>query len=123
MKIIKFIICLLFGLIFINAGLNKFFMYIPVPEMPKELQQVIEAFGSIKWLMPLIAIIEICAGILFIIPKTRTLAAIMIFPIIIGILLHHFFYAPEGLPVAIILFIINIWVIIDNREKYKALIN
>lgn len=123
MKIVKFIICLLFGLLFINAGLNKFFMYIPVPEMPDELRKVNEAFGTIKWLMPLIATIELVAGLLFIIPKTRNLAAIMIFPIIIGILLHHSFYAPEGLPMAIILFLINIWVIIEGREKYKHLLN
>ena len=123
MRIVKFIICLLFGLLFINAGLNKFFMYIPVPEMPDELRKVNEAFGTIKWLMPLIATIEIAAGLLFIIPKTRNLAAIMIFPIIIGILLHHFFYAPEGLPMAIVLFLINLWIIIEGREKYKHLLN
>ncbi|SKB55475.1 DoxX-like family protein [Sphingobacterium nematocida] len=123
MKIVKFIICLLFGLLFINAGLNKFFMYIPVPEMPDELRKVNEAFGTIKWLMPLIATIELVAGLLFIIPKTRNLAAIMIFPIIIGILLHHFFYAQEGLPLAIVLFLINIWIIVEGREKYKHLLN
>lgn len=123
MKIVKFIICLLFGLVFINAGLNKFFMYIPVPDIPEELRKVNDAFGTIKWLMPLIATVEISAGLLFIIPKTRALAAIMIFPILIGILLHHSAYAPEGLPIAVLLFLIDLSVIIGDREKYYKLIN
>jgi uncharacterized membrane protein YphA (DoxX/SURF4 family) len=108
---------------FINAGLNKFFMYIPVPEMSAELRQVNEAFAAIKWLMPLIATVEIIAGILFIIPKTRALAALMILPIMVGITLHHLTYAPEGLLMAVILLLINSWVIIDNRKKYSHLIS
>ncbi|MFD2555809.1 DoxX family membrane protein [Sphingobacterium tabacisoli] len=122
MKIIKLVICTLFGLMFINAGLNKFFMYIPVPEMSAELRKVNEAFAAIKWLMPLIATVEIIAGILFIIPKTRALAALMILPIMVGITLHHLTYAPEGLLMAVILLLINAWIIIDNRKKYMHLI-
>ncbi|TDQ77038.1 DoxX family membrane protein [Sphingobacterium yanglingense] len=123
MKIFKLVICSLFGLMFINAGLNKFFMYIPVPEMSPELTQVTQAFATIKWLMPLIATVEIIAGVLFIITKTRALAALMILPIMIGIVLHHLTYAPDGLPMALVLFFINAWIIIDNRDKYKHLIS
>lgn len=123
MKILKLVMCFLFGLMFINAGLNKFFMYIPAPKMSPELTQVIQAFATIKWLMPLIATVEIIAGVLFIIPKTRALAALMILPIMIGIVLHHLTYAPDALPMALILFFINTWTIIDNRDKYKHLIS
>ncbi|MBL1410134.1 MauE/DoxX family redox-associated membrane protein [Sphingobacterium faecale] len=123
MKVIKLIICSLFGLMFINAGLNKFFMYLPVPEMSAELRQVNEAFATIKWLMPLIATVEIIAGLLFIIPKTRALAAIMILPVMVGILLQHLIYAPEGLLMAIILLLINSWIIIENKKRYLPLIS
>jgi uncharacterized membrane protein YphA (DoxX/SURF4 family) len=35
---ITFLLCLLFGLMFINAGLNKFFNYMPVPDhMPEKM--------------------------------------------------------------------------------------
>ncbi|ERJ59576.1 MauE/DoxX family redox-associated membrane protein [Sphingobacterium paucimobilis] len=123
MKVLKLIICSLFGLMFINAGLNKFFMYLPVPEMSAELRQVNEAFATIKWLMPLIATVEIIAGLLFIIPKTRALAAIMILPVMVGILLQHLIYAPEGLLMAIILLLINSWIIIENKKRYLPLIS
>ncbi|MCK0136116.1 DoxX family membrane protein [Arenibacter sp. S6351L] len=121
---INFIICLLFGLMFMNAGLNKFFNYMPVPDdLPESMLKVMEAFLTIRWILPLVGIIEIIGGILFIIPKTRALGAIVIFPIMVGILLTHIVNAPSGLPIAAILFIINIWIMFENKDKYLQLIN
>ena len=41
---ILFVLCLLFGLMFINAGLNKFLNYMPVPEeMPEDSMQLFTA--------------------------------------------------------------------------------
>lgn len=95
----------------------------PMPDdLPESMLKVMEAFMTIGWLMPLIAVVEIIAGILFIIPKTRALGALMIFPIMIGILLTHIVNAPAGLPMAIILLLINLWVIFENKEKYLPII-
>lgn len=122
-KKILFVISLLFGLMFINSGLNKFFNYIPVPEdMPENMVKLMGAMMEFGWLMPLIATVEIVGGILFIIPKFRALGAIMIFPIMVGILLTHIFNVPSGLPIALILMAINLWVIFENREKYMPMI-
>ena len=122
MKIIKFILCLLFGLMFLNAGLDKLFHYIPVPEMTPEMQEIGEAFMTIKWLMPLIAVIEITGGLLFIFPKTRALGAIVILPVMVGIIVHHSVHMPEGLVIPGIMFLINLWMIYDNWHKYRALV-
>lgn len=123
MKIIKLILCTLFGLMFINSGLNKFFMYIPTPELKGEILKINEAFMTIKWLMPLVATIEIIGGLLFIFPKTRALGAITILPVMVGIILQHLYYAPEGLPIAGILLLINLYIIYENRSKYIHIIN
>lgn len=122
MKIVKFILCLLFGLIFMNAGLDKFLHYMPVPPLEGEMLKVAEAFGTIKWLMPLVGSIEFIGGLLFIIPKTRALGAIVILPVMVGIILHCAVYAPEGLAIAGVMFLIELWMIIDNREKYRKII-
>jgi uncharacterized membrane protein YphA (DoxX/SURF4 family) len=91
-------------------------------EMPENMMKLMNAFLEIGWLMPLVAIAEIAGGILFIIPKYRALGAIIIFPVMIGILLTHIFNAPSGIPLAVVLLAINIWVIIENRDKYMPLI-
>lgn len=125
MKIVKFVLCLLFGLMFINAGLDKFLHYMPMPEMKPEQAKLFSAFGEIVWLMPLIGAVEVIGGLLFIIPKTRALGAIAILPVMVGIVLHNFTLFPtnEGRIIAVVLLLINLWVLIDNREKYKALLS
>ena len=92
-------------------------------DMPASLMEVMGAFIKISWLMPLIGVAEMVGGILFIPNKTRALGAIIIFPVTIGILLTNIFSAPSGLPIALVLFAINIWVIIENRTKYLPMIN
>mgnify|MGYP001590279123 CR=1 FL=1 len=122
-KKILFGVSLLFGLMFINSGLNKFFNYIPVPkDIPENMMKIMTAFMDIGWLMPLIAVAEIVGGLLFITNKYRALGAIIIFPVMIGVLLTYIISVPSGLPMGIILLAINIWVIIENREKYLPMI-
>lgn len=121
-KKILFVVCLLFGLMFINAGLNKFFNYMPVPkDMPKSAMDMFGALMQIKWLMPLIGIAEIVGGILVIIPRTRALGAIIIFPVMVGILLTALSLS-SGLPMVLVLFVILIWIIIENWGKYLPMI-
>ena len=122
-KKILFGVSLLLGLIFINSGLNKFFNYLPMPkDMPEKMIKFMAAFMEIGWLLPLIAVAEIVGGILFIIPKFRALGAVIISPVLVGILLTHIFIEPSGLPIALILLAIHLWVIIENREKYLPMI-
>ncbi len=122
MKILKTILCVLFGLMFINAGLDKLFHYMPMPEMSEELMKINEAFGAIVWLMPLVAVTELLGGLLFIFPKTRALGAVVILPIMVGIILHNAVFMPDGLAIAGPLFLINIWMIADNWGKYKPML-
>ncbi len=121
---ILFVVTLLFGLMFINAGLNKFLNYMPVPDdLPQGLLNLMTAFLSIGWLIPLVAIAEIIGGILvIIIPKTRALGAVIILPVMVGILLTHIINAPTGLPLALVLFAILFWILFENRHKYLPMV-
>lgn len=122
-KKILMILSALFALLLINAGLNKFFNYMPVPEnMPEAMVNDFKAFIEISWLMPLIAVVEIVGGILIIIPKTRALGALVIFPVMVGILLTHIFVDTDGLPVTIIIWAVLLWIIYENKEKYLPII-
>jgi putative oxidoreductase len=122
-KKILLVVGILFGLMFINAGLNKFLNYIPVPDdLPETMVKLMGAMMEIGWLMPLVALVEIAGGILFMIPMTRALGAIVIFPVMIGIVLTHIINAPSGLVMALVLLVINLWVIYENREKYLPMV-
>ena len=122
-KKILFWVSLIFGLMFINAGLNKFFNYMPPPQdLPERMMKLMEAFMQIGWLMPLVAVAEIVGGVLFITNRYRALGTIILFPIMVGIMLIHIIDAPSGLPIALVLLAIEIWVIVENRQKYLAMV-
>ena len=119
---ILFAVSLLFGLMMVNAGLNKFLHYMPVPEMNEAAGSLMGAFAASGWLIPLIAIVEIIAGVLFIIPRFRALGAVMILPITIGIFLFHVVLDPGTVVISFVLLLINAIVIWDNKEKYMPMI-
>jgi uncharacterized membrane protein YphA (DoxX/SURF4 family) len=120
---ILLVVSILFGLMFINSGLDKFFHYMPMPEdLPEELMSLMGAFMEIGWLFPLVAVAEIVGGLLFMTNKYRALGALIIFPVMIGILLTHIINAPDGLPIALVLFAILLWAMYENRAKYAPLV-
>ncbi len=119
---ILFVVALLLGLLFINAGLNKFFDYMPMPEnMPEETLRDFQAMKEIIWLMPLLGLAEIIGGLLIIFPQKRALGAVILFPIVVGIVLTHVFVDRSGLPMAIVITAILGWIIYENRDAYEPL--
>lgn len=116
------ILAVLLGLLFLNGGLNKFFNYMPVPEdLPEAISRDNEALMEIIWLMPLIAAAEILGAMLILFPKTRALGALVIFPVMVGILLTHIFVAPEGLVMALLIWAVFLWILYENKQRYFAL--
>lgn len=117
------IVSIIFSLLLINGGLNKFLNYMPVPEdLPAELLSDNVALMEIVWLMPLIGLAEIVGGLLILFPKARALGALVVFPVMVGVLLTHITVASGGLPIVLVIWAILSWIIVDNREKYFYLI-
>ena len=120
---ILFILSLLFGLMFINAGLNKFFNYMPMPDdLPENMVKAMSAFMEIGWLIPLVGLAEVVGGFLIILPRTRALGALIILPVMVGIVLTNTVQDTSGLPIALILSVILVWILFENRKKYAPLI-
>lgn len=121
-KKLLFVCSLLFGLLLLNGGLNKLFNYMPTPDdLDPEILQDFIALNEIVWLLPLIGIAEIIGGLLIIFPKTRALGALVIFPVAVGILLTHIFVDTSGLLIALVIWIVLLWILFDNKEKYQSL--
>lgn len=123
-RIILNVLAVLFGVMMLNAGLNKIFNYIPVPDnLPEAMVKDNAAFMEISWLMPLIAYVEIIGGLLIMLPKTRALGVLVLFPIMVGVLLTHAIVEPSGLIMALVLWAIMLWFIYEDRKKYLNLIS
>lgn len=117
------ILSIVFGLLLINGGLAKFFNYMPAPtNLPEAVMKDNAALMEISWLMPLIASAELLGGLLIVYPKTRALGALVIFPVMVGVLLTHLFVDTSNLVVALIIWVVLIGILLDNKEKYLSLI-
>jgi uncharacterized membrane protein YphA (DoxX/SURF4 family) len=117
------ILSIVYGLLFINGGLAKLLKYMPTPtDLPEAVVKDNAAMAEIVWLMPLISCAEILGGLLIIIPKTRALGALIVFPVMVGVLLHHIFVDPKNIVMALIIWIVLIAIIINNKEKYLPII-
>ncbi|MBQ4915089.1 DoxX family membrane protein [Maribacter sp. MMG018] len=115
------VLCVLFGLMMINAGLNKFLNYMPMPEVSEEMMQVMNGFMAVKWIFPLVALVEIIGGALIAIPKTRALGALVILPVMVGIMVHHLVHDMAGIVIPLVMFAINLWAIAANWDKYAPI--
>lgn len=116
------VLSLLFGLMMVHSGLNKLFHYMPMPEMNEEMMHIMGGVMAIGWILPLVAIVEIIGGVLMAIPKTRALGALVILPVMVGIVVHHLVHDVATIGISLVLFAINIWAIVANWDRYAPIV-
>ena len=112
---------ILLGLFVLVFGLNKFFNFIPMEEMSADAGAYFGALVNSKTL-DLVAIIEIVAGIALIFNKFGALLALILMSVSINAVLFHVTLAPESIPGALILLVLNILVMYGYKDKYKDLL-
>ncbi len=71
--------------------------------------------------MTVVKSIELLCGLLFISGRLVPLAAVVIFPIVVNIVLTHAFLTPKGLPVALFVLVPDLFLAYVNRSHYKGL--
>lgn len=121
-KLIITIISFLLGIVFFVFGLNYFINFMPTPPLPDGvMKDYFNIMYNSKYLL-VVKILEVVIGALFFIPKTRALAAILIAPIVINILLFELLIS--GTPgIGVVLFILNAALFVLNKDKYKAIVS
>ena len=114
---------IIFGLFMLNSGINKFTNHMPMPEMSDSALATIIAFGKSGWLMVLVGLAEILGGLLLLLPKSRSLGAIVLFPVILGIFVFHAVQEPSGMVIGVVLLLINLFLIYSYKDKYMPMIS
>ena len=121
MKQASTIISILLGLVLITFGLNKFLNFMPVMELSAPGLEFMGAFVKVGYGMTIVAIVEIITGILIATNKYRALALVILFPIMLNALLFHLFLDPENMLLAVLVVVMNIFLMYAVRDKYAAL--
>ncbi|MBC5836754.1 DoxX family membrane protein [Flavobacterium muglaense] len=121
MKIANIIIRTLLGLLFLFTSISYFFHLMPEPASTGEFKAFQVGIVASTYLLPLAKGIELLCGLSFVTGKYMTMANLMIFPVTLNILLINYFLTPENLPLAIFVFLGNIFLIFTHWENYKGL--
>jgi uncharacterized membrane protein YphA (DoxX/SURF4 family) len=121
MKIAAIVVRVLMGLMFAFSAIVVLFKLVPQPELTGEIKTFMDGVNATGYMMTTIKVIELICAAAFLSGRFVPLAAVVIFPININILLFHVTIAPEGLLVAILLMIGNLFLAWYYREKYKPL--
>ncbi|MBL4664158.1 MAG: DoxX family membrane protein [Flavobacteriaceae bacterium] len=102
-------------------GLNKFFDFIPLFEMPVAAANFMESLQATGYVFYVVATLEIIIGGLLILKKWVPFALILLAPISFNILLFHIFLDVSDIWVAIVIVAINIILIYKYWRAYKPL--
>lgn len=110
----------LLSLIYVVFGANYFLHFLTMPPMGGDAG----AFAGLLYttgFLAVVKVLELVLAVLLIVPATRALAALLIAPISINILLFELLIAHQP-GIGILLVILNILIIYTNRNKYYPII-
>lgn len=123
MRIATIIVRVLLGLLLLFSSISYFFHLFPEPQLTGDMKSFNEGLMASKYLIPLVKIIELLSGIAFVSGKFIKLFNIVFLPVSVNILLTHLFLAPEGLLVALFVFLANVFLIYRYWDSYKSVVS
>src|SRR4051812_6918282 len=105
MKYVPTIVRVLLGLMFFVFGLNGFLNFIPQPKdgIPPALMDFSVAMMKTGYLFQLVKGTEVLVGLLLLLNCFVPLALVLIMPVIVNIVAVHALMAPSGLPMALVI--------------------
>lgn len=113
---------LLAGLMLVVFGLNKFLHFIPHPESTISMGMYTGALAQSGFIFPIVAVIEIIAGIAFLTNKYVPLMAVVLMPVMVNAFLAHLFLDPAGIGNSTFLMIVLIAIMIRNKDRYTQVL-
>lgn len=109
------------GLIFVVFGLNGFLGFLPAPPLPQEAGAFIGALVESGYLMKLVKLTEVVAGLGLLLGLFVPLALTVLAPIVINIVLFHLLLTPPN-PVAFLVLGLEIYLAWAYREAFAGVL-
>jgi uncharacterized membrane protein YphA (DoxX/SURF4 family) len=122
MKVVTIIARVLLGLIFVVFGLNGFLHFIP---MPPPDESTVSKFSQILMstgFMTLVFLCQIVGGLLVLLGFFVPLGLTILTPVIVNIFLVHALMAPSGLPMAILVAALDLFLIWRYWGNFAGLV-
>jgi putative oxidoreductase len=122
MKILTIIARVLLGLIFVVFGSNAFLHFLPMPPLPQgPAGEYLHAFFTSGYVY-VIGGLQVIGGLLLLIGRFVPLGLTILGAIIVNILIFHSLMSPEGFPPAIVVTVLELFLVWRYREAFAGLL-
>jgi putative oxidoreductase len=122
MKILTIIARILLGLIFVFFGSNGFLHFLPMPPLPQGVTgEYLHAFFASGYVY-VISGFQVAGGLLLLIGRFVPLGLTILAAIIVNIWAFHLLMAPEGLPPAVVVAILELFLVWSYRDRFAGIL-
>jgi putative oxidoreductase len=122
MKILTIIARVLLGLIFVFFGSNAFLHFLPMPPLPQGVTgEYLHAFFASGYVY-VIGGFQVIGGLLLLIGRFVPLGLTILAAIIVNIWTFHLLMAPEGLPPAVVVTILELFLVWAYRASFAGIL-
>ena len=122
MKIATIIVRSLLGLMFVVFGSNAFLQFMPMPELPDNAAGNFIRSLAVSGYMHAIAAFQVVGGALLVAGRFVPLGLTLLGPVIVNIVLYHVFMDPSGMPVAIVVALLALFLLWRYRDAFAGLL-
>jgi uncharacterized membrane protein YphA (DoxX/SURF4 family) len=121
MNIVTILARVLLGLAFVVFGLNGFLHFIPMGKPPAGLAGDFTKALFVSHYFYVVAGLQIAGGLLLLVGRFVPLGLTLLGPVVANILLFHIFLAPEGLPIALVVTVLELFLIVRYRRAFAGI--
>ncbi|HEY8902107.1 MAG TPA: hypothetical protein VIM48_00280 [Chthoniobacterales bacterium] len=121
MNIVTILARILLGLAFLVFGLNGFLHFIPMGKPPGGLAGDFAKALFVSHYFYVVSGLQIAGGLLLLVGRFVPLGLTLLGPVVANILLFHIFLAPEGLPIAIVVTVLELFLIARYRRAFAGI--
>ena len=122
MKIATTIIRILLGLMFVVFGSNFFLNFIPMPPPPPGLAGDYFKVFAASGYMYVVGALQLLSGLLLLIGRFVPLALTILAAMIFNILVFHVLMAPEGLAMASVVTVLELFLVWSYRDRFVGIL-
>lgn len=123
-RYLPIVVRILMGLLFLLGGLNYFFHLFDQPKdpLPEQAMAFADALAKTGYMMPLVMGTQLLVGVLLVTGLFVPLALALIAPIIVGIVTFHVYLAPKGMPMAVGVVLLELFLVWAYRGAFRPML-
>lgn len=113
---------ILLGLVFLVFGLNGFLHFFPQPQMEGKAGELVGGLVAGGYVFPMLFAIYTAAGAALLSNCFVPLALTLLAPIIVNIVAIHIFLAPAGLPMAVVVLGLEVFLAWSHGAAFRSVL-